>query len=169
MRYLFGFICVLALGVMGCGQSLGPVGGSGGDGGVGGDGGTGGVGGDPVTDCRSHADGTSCLRGETLGRCYADECRVTDCSDLATGTLCWLVGMDPPRGFCDGGECKDAVSDCTGVENKELTPCTGETVSLCYEEVCYPVDCTGLEDGTECIDVLADGLDIAVCENGECR
>ena len=43
MRYLFGFICVLALGVMGCGQSLGPVGGSGGDGGIGGDGGSGGM------------------------------------------------------------------------------------------------------------------------------
>ena len=36
MRYLFGFICVLALAVMGCGQDLGPVGGSGGDGGTGG-------------------------------------------------------------------------------------------------------------------------------------
>jgi hypothetical protein len=38
MRYLFGFMCVLALGVMGCGQGLGPMGGAGG----GGDGGTGG-------------------------------------------------------------------------------------------------------------------------------
>jgi len=48
MRYLFGFICVLALGVMGCGQGLGPVGGGGGvggDGGEAGDGGSGGVGG----------------------------------------------------------------------------------------------------------------------------
>ena len=44
MRYLFGFICVLAVSVMGCGQALGPMGGAGG-GGVGGDGGQGGVGG----------------------------------------------------------------------------------------------------------------------------
>ena len=40
MRYLFTFICVLALGLMGCGQDLGPVGGSGGDGGSGGSAGT---------------------------------------------------------------------------------------------------------------------------------
>ena len=43
MRYLFGFMCVLALGLMSCGQGLGPVGGSGGDGGTGGDGGSGGM------------------------------------------------------------------------------------------------------------------------------
>jgi hypothetical protein len=43
MRYLFGFMCVLALGVMGCGETAG-TGGTGGDGGVGGVGG-GGVGG----------------------------------------------------------------------------------------------------------------------------
>ena len=45
MRYLFGFICVLALGVMGCGETAGTggSGGTAGSGGVGGDGGTGGV------------------------------------------------------------------------------------------------------------------------------
>jgi hypothetical protein len=43
MRILFTFMCMLALGLMGCGQSLGPVGGSGGDGGTGGDGGSGGM------------------------------------------------------------------------------------------------------------------------------
>jgi hypothetical protein len=44
MRYLFGFMCVLALGVMGCGETTG-TGGSGGEGGVGGVGGDGGSGG----------------------------------------------------------------------------------------------------------------------------
>jgi hypothetical protein len=44
MRYLVGFICVLALGVVGCGDSEG-TGGSGGVGGSAGDGGQGGVGG----------------------------------------------------------------------------------------------------------------------------
>jgi hypothetical protein len=39
MRYLFGFICVLALGVVSCGETAG-TGGSGGDGGHGGTGGT---------------------------------------------------------------------------------------------------------------------------------
>jgi hypothetical protein len=40
MRYLFGFICVLALGVMGCGETAGDGGSAGvGGGGVGGDGG----------------------------------------------------------------------------------------------------------------------------------
>jgi len=41
-RYLFGFICVLTLGVMGCSETAG-TGGSGGVGGVGGVGGTGGM------------------------------------------------------------------------------------------------------------------------------
>jgi len=50
MRYLFGFICVLALGLMGCSETAG-TGGSGGDagsGGGGGEGGQGGVGGGTV-------------------------------------------------------------------------------------------------------------------------
>ena len=47
MRYLCGFMCVLVLGVIGCGQGLGPIGGAGG-GGVGGDGGEGGAGGDVI-------------------------------------------------------------------------------------------------------------------------
>jgi hypothetical protein len=161
-------VFALVLAVMGCGETTG-TGGSGGDGGVGGDGGTGGAGGDPVTDCRSQADGASCLLGETLGRCYADHCRVTDCTDLSTGTPCWLVSVDP-RGFCEGGECKDAVSDCTGVENEELTTCTGETTSYCYVEVCYPFDCTGLENGTECVDFNPlGGTSILICQDGECR
>jgi hypothetical protein len=41
MRYLFALICVLALGVMSCGETTG-TGGSGGEGGVGGVGGSGG-------------------------------------------------------------------------------------------------------------------------------
>jgi len=44
MRYVLGFICVLALGLMGCSETTG-AGGSGGTGAVGGDGGTGGSGG----------------------------------------------------------------------------------------------------------------------------
>ena len=42
MRILFSFMCVLALGLMGCSETAG-TGGSGGDGGMGGDGGTGGM------------------------------------------------------------------------------------------------------------------------------
>jgi hypothetical protein len=47
MRYLFGFMCVLALGVMGCGETAGDggSGGSGGTAGTGGSAGTGGTGG----------------------------------------------------------------------------------------------------------------------------
>ena len=44
MRYVLGFIVVLALGIMGCGETSG-TGGSGGTGGVGGDGGAAGGGG----------------------------------------------------------------------------------------------------------------------------
>jgi len=43
MRYLFGFVCVLALGVMGCSETTG-TGGTGGNGAIGGDGGSGGGG-----------------------------------------------------------------------------------------------------------------------------
>jgi len=51
MRYLLGFMCILALGVMGCSETAGTggsggVGGSTGMGGMGGDAGTGGMGGD---------------------------------------------------------------------------------------------------------------------------
>ena len=42
MRYFIGLVCVLALSIMGCGETTG-AGGSGGDGGVGGDGGSGGM------------------------------------------------------------------------------------------------------------------------------
>ncbi len=49
MRCLFGFMCVLALGVMGCSEATG-TGGSAGDGGSGGVGGDGGSGGTPATE-----------------------------------------------------------------------------------------------------------------------
>ena len=44
MRYLYGFMCVLALGLAACGETTG-TGGSAGDGGSGGDGGSAGMGG----------------------------------------------------------------------------------------------------------------------------
>jgi len=140
MRYLFGFICVLALGVMGCGQSLGPVGGSGGDGGnggVGGDGGNGGIGGGLVTDCTGVEDWTVCEpeRGP-LGACFDDVCLVWDCLLFEDGTAC-LAGGDPSAdmpGVCEGGTCV-AVEDCTGlVDGWHCT--TGEDDGSCVDGEC---------------------------------
>jgi hypothetical protein len=127
---------------------------------------------DPVIEC-GPTDGVRCLyefeelNEEIPGRCYNAVCRAIECSDLSTGERCMLAGVEDFEGFCEGGECKDAVSDCTGLGTE--TPCTGETASLCYEDVCYPTDCTGLEDGTECITFGPMGnAGIITCENGEC-
>jgi len=66
MRYLFGFLCVCALGVMplvGCGETAG----TGGSGGSAGSGGTGGI-----DLCEGAADGTACSDGACLnGACTA--------------------------------------------------------------------------------------------------
>ena len=67
MRILFTFMCMLALGVMGCGQDLGPVAGAGGSGGVAGNGGVGGDGGTGGTaQCEGAGDGTACSNGACL-------------------------------------------------------------------------------------------------------
>jgi hypothetical protein len=86
MRYLFTFICVLALGLMGCGQDLGPVAGSGGDGGTGGDGG-----------------GSAITPGLWLGGSPASN---TDGSPFDTGwAICFFVNEDgtalTPSTDCD--------------------------------------------------------------------
>jgi len=153
MRYLFGFICVLALGVMGCGQSLGPVGGSGGDGAAGVGGGEGGSGGTAMTDCTGAEDGTECVyQANTSGRCLSEVCFVDDCVEVVDGTNCLAYGdtgaVDylglcvgaPPAG--SGGTCVAPQDDCTGEENG--TPCWRDEgrseMGMCDEVgVCLPL------------------------------
>ena len=122
MRYFVGLVCVLALGVMGCGQSLGPVGGSGGDGGVGGVGGNGGIGGGVVTDCTGEETFTRCTIDGVPAWCWLEQCAAFDCSGLEDGTYCEFT--DPgvgTKGVCEAGRCTK------------------------------PEDCTGLVDGWDCI------------------
>jgi len=125
MRYLFGFLCVCALGVVplvGCSEN-GGGGGSGGTGGMGG-GGTGGVPGcqspedcDDSNDCTRNAcadgmceytplaDGTACDQNNecTTGMCADGEC---DTAPVQDGNPCGRETPDgEPRGGCYGGLC----------------------------------------------------------------
>jgi hypothetical protein len=142
MRYLFGFMCVLALGVTGCSEASGTggsggsagsggVGGDGGSGGVCGDGGSGGVGGGVVTDCTGEEVFTACTIDGEEGHCWLEQCATFDCSCLEDGTYCeFAVLGDGSKGVCEAGECTK------------------------------PQDCTGLVDGWDC--------NGGICEGGEC-
>ena len=128
MRYLFGFVCVCALGIVqlvGCSEG-GGEGGSGGSAGTGGEGG-GGTGGmpecqnpedcDDANDCTGNvcadgmceysplADGTACDESNecTTGMCASGECDTTPVQD---GTAC---GND--AGTCQQGSCQVACTE----------------------------------------------------------
>ena len=154
MRYVLGFVLVLALGLMGCSETAG-TGGSGSDGGIGGDGGSagmggggvggdGGVGGAPVTDCTGEPGDTRCVFGETPGHCADGVCFVSDCSGVEDLTPCWEsvfgVGIDY-SGACVGGECESAVGNCTDPAD-EGTPCwlseDPAAFGFCEAGVCEP-------------------------------
>jgi len=95
MRYLFGFICVLALGVMGCGQGLGPIGGGGG---TAGDGGTGGM-----PECQSPEDCDD-NEGCTEDECTDGVCQYTSLEDETECLVQFPVGGGEP-GFCEAATC----------------------------------------------------------------
>jgi len=100
MRYVLGFIVVLALGIMGCGETSG-TGGSGGTGGVGGDGGAagGGVGG----------------TGGTAGQC---DDGTQAAYDSATCQACVACASEGPC-QCNAQSCQDFLGcalSCTTVE-----------------------------------------------------
>jgi hypothetical protein len=154
MRYLFGFMCVLALSIMGCGETTG-TGGSGGDAGSGGTGG-------------------ECLETEfdniCPGVCFEGVCIPAECEGLEEGTECFwgnIVVGGGGRGFCEGGTCTPAVEDCA--DEEVFTACTiDDEEGHCWLEQCATFDCSGLEDGTYCeFAVLGDGSK-GVCEAGEC-
>jgi hypothetical protein len=102
MRYLFGFMCVLALGVTGCGETAGGVGG-GGTGGVGGDGGAaGGVGG----------------TGGTAGQCDDGTQAAYDSATCQACVACASEGPCP----CNAQSCQDFLGcalSCTTVACSE--------------------------------------------------
>jgi hypothetical protein len=120
MRYLFGFLCVCALGVMplvGCSETAGD-GGNGGDGGSGGTAGDGGSGG-------TAGDGGSAGVGGFGGFCDG----AGSCECPPGLVQCDRVCIDPNanRTYCG------ASSECSG-------PSAGEPCGL--EEVCIEGACT---------------------------
>jgi len=134
MRYLFGFLCVCALGVtplVGCSETTGD-GGSGGSAGTGGSGG-GGTGGMP--ECQNPED---CDDGQ---ECTADVCADGMCeyTPLADGTAC-DESNECTTGMCASGEC-----DTTPV--LDGTVC-GNGVGTCQTGICSNVACTeqGIRD-----------------------
>ena len=71
-------------------------------------------------------------------------------------------------GFCDSGECRVALSDCTGLHGHDLR-CVYEgnegLDARCWEGACLPVECNGLDSGTACLL----GGRIAGCFGGSCK
>jgi len=128
MRYLFGFMCVLALGVMpmvGCGETEG-TGGSGGSAASGGSAGTGGMGG----------GGTGGAGGMGGGG--------TGGTDLCEGIEC-----------DDGNECTDDV--CVPADGCEYTPVEGGTVCGGDAGTCQQGSCRVACDEQGILDAIAAG------------
>ena len=154
-RYLFGFACVCALGLLplvGCSEG-------GGEGGSGGTAGSGGTGGMPECQCDF---GSDCLRGGA--------CRVLSCvgEDDETPCIWTFIGSGWYPGLCVGGTCERAVEDCTGQEDSTACSAFDGAEAYCRLEQCATNECTGLEDRTYCVfAVLGDGT-LGVCETGKC-
>jgi len=169
MRYLFGLLCVCALGLMGCSETSG-TGGSGGDGGVGGDGGSGGVGGGPVSDCTGAQDEVPCILGEIPGVCFNEVC-FTDCMGAQNEVPC--VHQET-RGLCFNEVC--FLDDCVGVE--DLTACWESSFGAGVDYCCACVggecesavgNCTDPSDeGTPCL-LDEDRPEFGFCEAGVCE
>jgi hypothetical protein len=128
MRYLFGFLCVCALGLMplmGCSETSG-------EGGSGGSAGSGGTGGMP--ECQSPEDcddGNEC----TVGTCANGACDSTPVTD---GAAC------DESNECTTGMCADGTCDATPVADG--TAC-GDDAGTCQQSSCQ-VACTeqGIRD-----------------------
>ncbi len=114
MRYLLGFFCVLALGIMGCSEKAGAggsggIGGAGGTGGIAGTGGSGGFGGGGTggtSECESAAD---C---DDANECTDDLCtanQVCEYPAMRDGSSC-AAGT----GMCRGGVCREPYIAFTG-------------------------------------------------------
>jgi hypothetical protein len=117
MRYLFGFMCVLALGVMGCGETSGA-------GGSGGDGGTGGTGGSDL-----------CL----FVTCTDNDCRSDGVCDASDGMCDYTLMADGTA--CAGGMCQAGVCELTGT----VLPCTEQGIrnAIAAGGGPYTFDCDG--------------------------
>jgi len=74
---------------------------------------------------------------------------------------------DIEPGVCSDGSCVLPVEDCTGEDNQ--TACRSDgVVGSCFADLCTTAGCSGVEDGTYCVNpVFGDGF-LGVCEAGEC-
>ena len=104
MRYLFGFLCVCALGVMplvGCGETSGD-GGSGGSAGSGGMAGAGGAGGSAVAVCgNGSVEGAEACDDMGESATCNDDCTLAECGD---GVLNVTAGEECDDGNTVGGD-----------------------------------------------------------------
>jgi hypothetical protein len=188
MRYLFGFLCVCALGLMplmGCSETSG-------------EGGAGGIGGFPECEvehdcddgnqcaegawvddaCRSTAvdDGTPC---DDENECTVSACTngVCDSTPVQDGILCAEHPYADSEGTCIEGRCTvacDTAEDCIDVNECAVGVCTGGTCdstpvqngtlcSLFFEEGnCFAGQCTGPCDTAE------DCMDVDDCTENSC-
>jgi hypothetical protein len=94
MRYVLGFVCVLALGLMGCSETSCPE--------CGGDG-------EPVTDCTGTADTTPCHENldsqyMIMGLCFQEVCwapvgGTLYCAVTDDGVICLQACVEAEDGF----------------------------------------------------------------------
>jgi hypothetical protein len=161
MRYLFGFVCVLALGVfplVGCSETTGE-GGNGGSGGTAGDGGNGGSAGSGGT-VSSACNGELCegIDCNDDNPCTRDVCNVADgtcsymtaCDDFndCTTEMCDLAAesCSTPSPVangtpCEGGTCRAGLCELTG----SVLPCTEQGIrnAIAAGDNTYTFACDG--------------------------
>ena len=171
MRYLFGFLCVCALGVVpvvGCAENggaggsggtagssgSGGMGGHGGTGGVAGSGGAGGTGGVPECETAEDCDDGNACTSDWCGDGLMGPTPAGECSNtvLPDGAECDFNGF---AGLCLAGVCQDAML-CEGVLCED-TECKVNGECDPNDGMC---DYTFLEDGTAC--------SLGECLNGVC-
>ena len=170
MRYLFGFMCVCALGVMplvGCSETTGD-GGSGGTAGDGGSAGAGGTGGMAGVGGSAGSGGTGGMAAcERFHECDdSNEC--TD--DAWAGDTCQNTAVEDGTECDDGNECTvsacaNAVCDSPAVPDD--TPCTehpyGDVQGACTGGRCT-IACDSAEDCSDGDQQCA----VGVCSEGAC-
>ena len=147
MRYLFTFMCVLALGVMGCETtSTGGDGGQGGDGGNGGSAGIGGVGGDGGSAGDGGSGGSIAPRIVFVGWVWADPCDINASGQGLVVQIYAVVDNDHLATPEDQLTYSGHVQDCTPDLNAFETTLTCEVYLGARESEATVTDPEGNED-----------------------
>jgi hypothetical protein len=176
MRYLFGFLCVCALGLMplvGCSETSG----DGGSGGTGGDGGTGGAAEcqnpedcDDREECTTNdcsegvceytpvAEGTACDESNecAVGQCASGACELTPVSDdTACGDDAGTCQQGSCRVACDEQGIRDAIAAGGGPYTFD---CDGPTTVTTGAEI--PIDNGVILDGEGDLNIEGPGISV---------